>query len=423
MIDLTGLPQQVAQAAPRVRTAPKGDEPGVRWNGREGEISTEAAPAAEEPKSWDDLIIDWGLDPTEVEVVPGSVEIRAWDANFGRDPNTGEVCKERLRYYKARLQRRTFNGTTVDYDDLVTDIRKWKPFKRLPPAGDLTLLVNLADWQIGSADGRGTEAIKARVLDMIGEVCVYVKALRKIGYKIGRIHVQGLGDLFEGCTGHYAMQAFTVQLDRRQQTRVVRRLLKTALTTWAQLAEVVTVGTVPGNHGEHRNGSGKAFTNLGDNDDVAVFEAVAEMFQENPELRERVLFTIPDQDLVQVFDLSGTIVAFAHAHQATRNGGAGKLPPAQAKVLTWWKDQSFGLQRPGDADLLVTGHYHHFSIVEHGHRTHLQCPAMDDGSIWFTNQTGLHSRAGTLAMLVGTELGTGGYGAAEILGSGLRSAA
>jgi len=37
----------------------------------------------------------------------------------------------------------------------------------------------------------------------------------------------------------------------------------------------MVVGAVPGNHGESRRGS-KAFTTFEDNDDLAVFEQVAE---------------------------------------------------------------------------------------------------------------------------------------------------
>lgn len=422
MTDLSSLPNDVTPTERRPRANPTGTDPQATWNGTEGEIVTGNLPAEPDPHEWDHIIEDWGLNPERVMVQPGSVEIRAWDANAGRDPETGEVRIERLRYYKAKLIERTISTDrlVVDYDGLVDEIRSWKPSARSAPTGDYLLLVNLADWQIGSADGRGTQAIIARVLGMVDEVSQRITALRKMGYKIGRIHVQGLGDLFEGCTGHYAMQEFSVELDRRQQTRVIRRLLKTALTTWVNRVDLVTVGTVPGNHGENRK-DGKAFTSFGDNDDVAVFEAIAEMFQENPELRERVLFSIPDDEMVQVFDLNGTDVAFTHAHIATRNKAGGKLPPAQGKVLTWWEQQVFGdvFEGIAEAQLLVTGHYHHFSVIEHGKRTHMQCPAMDDGSIWFTNTSGQLSRAGTLTML----LKDGEYEALEIVGSRVPAAA
>ena len=55
-----------------------------------------------------------------------------------------------------------------------------------------------------------------------------------------------------------------------------------------------------------------------------------------------------------------------------------------------------------DAELaltLVTGHYHHFSVVDHGPRVWVQCPANDGGSRWWQDATGAVSRAGMLTFL------------------------
>jgi hypothetical protein len=70
------------------------------------------------------------------------------------------------------------------------------------------------------------------------------------------------------------MQTFSVELDRRQQVKLVRRMLVTMLTEWGRLPVQMVVGCVPGNHGENRRG-GKAFTTFEDNDDLAVFEQAA----------------------------------------------------------------------------------------------------------------------------------------------------
>jgi len=55
----------------------------------------------------------------------------------------------------------------------------------------------------------------------------------------------------------------------------------------------------------------------------------------------------------------------------------------------------------GDATVLVTGHFHHFSAIDHGPRLHLQCPAMDCGSKWFKDLAGKDSKRGTLTFTVG----------------------
>ena len=60
---------------------PAGWEPGVAWDpttGR-GELTVQLEDDPD-PALWAEPL---GLDPTRCEVVPGSVQIRAWDANMG----------------------------------------------------------------------------------------------------------------------------------------------------------------------------------------------------------------------------------------------------------------------------------------------------------------------------------------------------
>ena len=76
------------------RRHPSGWEPGIAWSGDAGTITT--PPMDSEPTGgvWHELVADWGLDPATTEVVPGSIQVRAWDTHDGR----------RLRYYRAALQ-------------------------------------------------------------------------------------------------------------------------------------------------------------------------------------------------------------------------------------------------------------------------------------------------------------------------------
>ncbi len=48
---------------------------------------------------------------------------------------------------------------------------------------------------------------------------------------------------------------------------------------------------------------------------------------------------------------------------------------------------------------IVTGHYHHFSVTDHGPRVWVQCPANDGGSRWWQDATGAVSRAGMLTFV------------------------
>jgi predicted phosphodiesterase len=61
-----------------------------------------------------------------------------------------------------------------------------------------------------------------------------------------------------------------------------------------------------------------------------------------------------------------------------------------------------GQQEIGDASLLITGHYHHLRIEQSGAKTHVQTPALDGGSQWFSNSTGQAAPAGMLTLTVGS---------------------
>jgi hypothetical protein len=82
---------------------------------------------------------------------------------------------------------------------------------------------------MGKGEGGGSAGIVARFLAGIDEVEARWRELVKAGRPLNRLVVVGLGDLVESCSGHYAMQAFQADLDRREQVTVVRRLMVKAL--------------------------------------------------------------------------------------------------------------------------------------------------------------------------------------------------
>lgn len=379
--DLTNLARIGATSTTPRRAAPdhpKGFEPGVRWDGSKGEVSSGPLTAA--PSCWDDLLISWDLDPAEVEVVE-PVERRSWDATVA-----GET--RRYHYYKAKVRRRQA-PSTVDVDALCREIARHKP-RKLVPTGDVSLVVCLSDWQLGKPDGDGTTGTVARVLAAVDNVTARAKELRRTGRSLGSLYVLGLGDVVEGCDGHYAMQTYGTELTVTEQLRVARRLIVRALTVWAPLFERVVVASVPGNHGEVRK-DGKAYTTFSDNHDIAVFEQAAAVLEANPGAYGHVSFVFPDRDdLTLTLDVSGTVVALAHGHQF-RAG----------KAMDWWAKQAHGLQPAGDATLLLAGHLHHLHVEQGGAKTFMQAPALDGGSTWWKHTTGQDSPPGVLTLTVG----------------------
>ena len=374
MEEILAVQNELEEPKAPSRTHSQGWEPGVAWNGKEGTIVTGALPADNAP-NWDTILKVWGLDPDKFQVVE-PVLFNVW----------GDPLGQLNRQWKGKVVQRTVSQD-ADVERLVQEIKKHKFAKPLVREEGLAMLVAISDLQLGKGEGGGTAGIVARFLAGINEVEARWKELVKTGRPLSRLVVVGLGDVVESCDGHYDMQAFQTDLDRREQITVARRLLVKAITSWARFAPQVIVAAIPGNHGENRRG-GKAFTTFGDNDDVAVFEQAAEVVGANPDY-DHVKLAFPKNDLTMTLDVCGTIVGLAHGHQFRGN------------PLTWWAKQALGLQRTGDSSLLLAGHLHHLVVQQSGARTFVQAPSLDGGSQWFTETQGASAPAGILTMTVG----------------------
>jgi hypothetical protein len=363
-------------AMPR-RSHPKGWEPGV--DTAKGTLTVQAGDTP--PSDWSTIIRELGLDPEAWTVDESQpVQVRTWDSG-----------DRRMYYYRATVVPA---GGTVgpDVDDLIREVKRKK---RQPPKDILAeraLVVCLADWQAGKSDHGGVEALVERLMGLKDAVPARVKEAHKTGKPISALYVIGMGDMVENTCDHYAQQTFSVALDRRQQVKLVRRILTMLITEWSKLPVRMVVGCVPGNHGENRKG-GKSYTTFEDNDDLAVFEQVQEILGHNAEAYSNVSWVIPDGDMTITLDVCGTVVAFAHGHQFTGSG----LPLNKAK--TWWKGKMAAMHPVGDARCLVFGHYHHLQVLEDGPRTIFGCPSNDGGSRWFEERGGPTTACGTLTFV------------------------
>jgi hypothetical protein len=373
---------------------PAAYKPEVNWDGLNAEITSEVLDGP--IPDWNDILEKWGFDPTLYEAVE-PIKVSQWDVIHEGEQKT-------FYSYKGVVRQRS-DVKDFDYKDLVREIKKHRRLNENLPGGDKAFVVCLADWQIAKADGDGTEGTVKRILKMIDDVEVRIKELRKIGRDLGTLLVVGLGDIIEGCDGNYSSQVFNVELNRREQTRIARRLIRDAICRWSKLFKKVIVTAVPGNHGENRK-DGRNFTNPGDNDDVTVFEGVCEILSANPDAYGHIEFFIPENDTSIALDVGGNRIAFAHGHIPSGGG------TPQQKIRNWWKDQSFCNTAIGSAKILVTGHYHHLSVIEYDRdKIHIQCPAMDGGSEWWEDKTGEHSRSGTLTFILDSD----GYRDLEII--------
>jgi len=386
---------------PRPVELPKGWEPGVRWSNDTGigHIVTDALEAAPDAAVWAELIADWGLDPTAMEIVDGSIELIGWDS-----PVKGTDTRQRLKRYKARLRQRHDVIDAADVQSLCVAASRRKPPRKAPTttdAAERALVVCLSDWQVGKGEGGGTVATVERITDAFAGVVARLKELRRVGRPCGVVYVVGMGDLVEQCDGHYASQTYTTDLNRREQMRVARRLILAIVDSLVDAGYPVVLTGVAGNHGENRR-DGKAYTTSDDNDDLAVIEQVGEVLAGNPQRYASTSVFLPT-DLSMTLDICGVPVGFTHGHVA--RGGANPV----AKIEKWWTGQVMGFQPVADARILVTGHYHHLLVSESTGRTHVQCPAMDGGSAWWTTSTGQSSPSGLLTLTVSAAAGGRGW--------------
>lgn len=365
---------------------PKDWEPSVEYDGTRGKacIPTQK-PLAEDDKEAV-LLKEAGFNP-KTHRIAGAVNYRKWM----------RYDQEWLHYYKFDVVERTPDKAQrkqLAVDDLVKAIRK--PRVRSVPTGSPSgcFLFNAADWQIGKGEGDGTEGTIDRVLGSIDLAKQRIKDLRRIGHGFSEGALVGLGDLHEGICGFYPHQQFSIDLNDREQARIVRMLTAFAIEELSPLFDKFTVGTVGGNHGQKRQ-DGKAITDDSDNKDVEAFDAVYEAFTRDSRY-DNVSWVIPDDELAILLELGGIPVGFTHGDLFEKAGGT--LP--QAKAFEWWKMQDFGMQALRGAKILISGHFHHYSCLTNGGRTHFQTPAMDPGSQYFTNSRGQSSPPGALTMVL-----------------------
>ena len=363
---------------------PKGFNPSVSFSQqtKSGEIVSE--PQKENKIDWKEQLESYfGADAKNYKVLQDTAEIRFWDM-AGNPP-------QRLYYFKAKIVSNKAYMPDDDFKKLLNAAKRKKPTPKKKPTKDTkTFCIALSDWQIGK---EGTEATIERWMDSIPKIKEQIKTLRK-SETIDQLFIAGLGDIVEGCTGFYAQQEFTVELDYRQQQKVARRMAYTALKELVPMFDKTVVSFIAGNHGEPRN-SGKSFTTFSDNRDIMLGEELAEIFKEAPAYKDKIDFIMPDS-LSITLDISDTVVTLVHGHQM-RGGGN-----PQAKARTWLANQSLARSEIADSDLLLMGHYHFFSAYESdGKRLILQAPSLDSGSEWFDNTNGGRNSAGVLTLVIG----------------------
>lgn len=274
--------------------------------------------------------------------------------------------------------------TEKDYDleQLLDNISKWKPGKVSDTSGDYTAVYSIGDTQYGKDD---TPAIIDRVLRSLDEAVEHHKYLSK-KYSPSQIALPQLGDCIEGMTSQKGKVMGRHDIGVSEQVRVGRRMLLAQVKAFAPLANKIIVPVVPGNHDEvQRFLVGRPE----DSWQIDVVAQVEDICKENDFLRERVEFRYPaSDDSTLAINLSGVLFGMAHGHQSR-------------DMVKWWGGQAMGRCAVAQADILNVGHYHHYRAQSVGPRLFIQNPAMDNGSAWFRDKSGLESAPGIVSMVLG----------------------
>lgn len=336
-----------------------------------------------------DLLISAGFNPDSWQIA-GAINTRRWM----------RYDQEWLYYYKFDVIAGESPEVVEEHvDELVKRVRKHKRISSVRKASSANdaFVFAASDWQIGKREGNdGTPQTVERVLSAIEQTGDHIKNLRRLGRMMPTFLFGATGDLGEGTCGFYPGQQFLIDRNRRDQGRINRELITTALDHLTPFFDNTIVAAVGGNHGENRSLNGKRVTNDADNDDCAYFDAVREAFDRSG--RDDITWNIMEDELSMAVDIGGLSMGLTHGHIFAKGS------TAQQKAYEWWKGQDFGFHAVRGTRILLSSHFHHFSCVCHGARTHFQTPAMDPGSKWFREFTGQDSPPGVLTFRVDGDL-------------------
>jgi hypothetical protein len=353
------------------RDVPKDWQPSAQWDGSEGEIVT---PATTEQPNFEELLREHGHNPDEIEIL-GEVRQSRWQRYDG----------EWLTAYRFRIRRK---AASLNLPALFAEARRTKI---KPPAAvdGKALVVVWADPQTGKSDSRGgTAELLLRIAEKRANLDAYIKQ-----QKTTSAFFMNAGDSIEGFE-NTAGQMFTNDLS------LIEQLDLEATLEWQVLAQLskshgrVVSAVVPSNHAAWRSGKNA----LGKpSDDWGLF--IQKQHAKMAELAGLPIEFARPEDWSEslAIDINGTIVGLAHGHRASN-------PDAIPK---WWAGQVHGGQPLSQADVLITGHYHHLRVQPSGRNPYngrskwwLQAPTLDNGSSWWRNASGDDSDPGLLVFVI-----------------------
>lgn len=378
--ELAQPPERPPARRPRA-THPKGFEPGVKYEANQpAEVVLRFEEIPETERQWREEI-----KRITKHTIPDSRKVVLDQVRWWGDPESPYV------YCKFLIEDRAPQVENLDLEAIIKAARKAKT-PRQRSTTDRALVVAWADLQVGKVGSRGgTDELVQRVMEKLSAVEARAREL-----KCASCYLIDVGDCVESFE-NTPDQAFTNDLSFPEQLTVGRRLFAEAALRLARLHTDMVVAGVPSNHGRWRRGKAN-LGRPGDDFGLVILTAVADAFALNPDSLGHVRFVVPDvwQETIAL-DVHGTILAATHGHQVT---SPDRLPQ-------WWANQVHGGQPAADADILLTGHFHHLRVQTTGRSHHtgrskwwIMAPTLDNGSDWWRLRTGSDSDPGLLTFTV-----------------------
>ena len=353
--------------APNIQSKAK-FTPGIEFDGNEG---TAVTPGYDnEPENFDAFLIDAGLDPDGIEVIP-PVRTSRW-----QQQKDGELVW--LTSYRFTFRRK---ATDVNLPLLLAEAKKSVKLAPLKKPEHKALVVLWSDLQVGKVDYRGdSKSLIERVGLMQQRLMDQIKR-----EKPSKVIFADMGDTVENFSNAASMQQLqSNDLSIMEQVDLATTFAWQTLKLIVKLVPEVTYASIGSNHCQWRvNGQtvGKASDDWG----VYIGRQLARLAGEL-ELPIKFLEPQPhDESLaLDVFGDGFHILGLVHGHQVQRPEGIGD----------WWRKQAFGRQPVSEATILCHGHFHHLRVTEMGStqtggsRFVIMASTLDNGSGWYKKRSG-----------------------------------
>ena len=366
--------------------------------------------------------MDLGPDDGEVRTVPRYVDDgvdEPLDADLmrelGVDPEEWEIIARResrwqqvedgpfLKAYRISVRRRTRRTGNLSVESMNEILAQGYTGRRAVEHHSDGILngvfvVPVGDLQVGKIDGGGTAAL----IDRFAALTEQVRARLEREGHVRRLVLPWLGDCIEGVISQGGRLATRLDISVTEQVRIYRRLMLHQIATLSPYAIHVAVPVLPGNHDETTRMFLTTPTDSWAIEGASAVEDALALSGKFP----NVSFLYPQEEELVITLNVGTdekphILGFTHGHLAGNPN----------KALDWWRDQTFGRQHGGLADIMFTAHFHHMRVeCTGGGRTWIQIPALDGGSDWFRRSKGEDEPAGIASVWVTPGQGVGWEG-------------